>query len=293
MIEILDGVHETINYENSLGVRLFHNSEYEDYPEHWHTAIEIIMPLKGGYVVNVGAKRFCLKEGEIIIINSGVLHSLEAPPTGERVILQFSDFLLYSLKEMETLLAVLQPVVYLTPEDDPQRLYSFIKRQLDAIVVEYGEEKTFYQAAIYARLIECFVYLGRGATWGTMQRKKTSEGSNPAKKKEYMETVMSACNYINQHYQEQLSLEEVAEVSGFSRFHFTRIFKQCMDMTFYEYLNQIRISNAEELLSTTTQSITEIAMNSGFSSISAFNRTFKSLKGCAPSVYRSKWDSFQ
>lgn len=108
-----------------------------------------------------------------------------------------------------------------------------------------------------------------------------------------METVMSACNYINQHYQEQLSLEEVAEVSGFSRFHFTRIFKQCMDMTFYEYLNQIRISNAEELLSTTTQSITEIAMNSGFSSISAFNRTFKSLKGCAPSVYRSKWDSFQ
>lgn len=93
---------------------------------------------------------------------------------------------------------------------------------------------------------------------------------------------MSACNYINQHYQEPLSLEEIADVSGFSRFHFTRIFKQCMNMTFYEYLNQKRISKAEELLSTTSQSVTEIAMNSGFSSISAFNRTFKSVKDVLP-----------
>ena len=61
-----------------------------------------------------------------------------------------------------------------------------------------------------------------------------------------METIMSACNYINQHYQEALSLEEVAEFSGFSKFHFTRIFKQCMNLTFYEYLNQKRISKAEK-----------------------------------------------
>lgn len=61
-------------------------------------------------------------------------------------------------------------------------------------------------------------------------------------------------------------------------------------MTFYEYLNQKRISKAEELLSTTSQSITEIAMNSGFFSLSSFNRTFKALKDCTPSVYRRKKD---
>ena len=58
--------------------------------------------------------------------------------------------------------------------------------------------------------------------------------NNLVKKKEYMENIMSACNYINQHYNEQLSLENIAEISGFSKFHFTRIFKQCMGMTFYE-----------------------------------------------------------
>lgn len=57
MIEILEGTHETINYGNSMGVRMFHNVDYEDYPEHWHTAIEIIMPVHEGYNVIVGEKK--------------------------------------------------------------------------------------------------------------------------------------------------------------------------------------------------------------------------------------------
>lgn len=112
-------------------------------------------------------------------------------------------------------------------------------------------------------MIEIFVFLGRNEIWGTRQ-KKYGNCEQSGEEKEYMENIMSACNYINQHYNEQLSLENIAEISGFSKFHFTRIFKQCMGMTFYEYLNQKRISKAEELLSTTSQSITEIAMNSGF-----------------------------
>ena len=235
-------------------------------------------------------KKYSLKEGDIIIINSGTLHALVAPPKGERIILQFSDYLLYSLREMETLLSLIPPVLFLTERDDTQRLYSFVKHQMDAIVVEYDAEKTFYGAAIYARLIEVFVFIGRNAIWGTRGKTDEIKGENPSRKKEYMESVMNACNYINQHYKESLTLEQIADISGFSRFHFTRIFKSCMNMTFYEYFNQKRISKAEELLSTTGQSVTEIAMDTGFSSISAFNRTFKSIKGCSPSAYREKMD---
>ncbi len=68
------------------------------------------------------------------------------------------------------------------------------------------------------------------------------------KQQEYIEAVLSVCRYINVHYMENLSLEEVAAVSGFSKFHFTRIFKQYMNMTFYEYLNSKRVKRAEELL---------------------------------------------
>lgn len=178
MIEILEGTHETINYGNSMGVRMFHNVDYEDYPEHWHTAIEIIMPVHEGYNVIVGEKKYCLKEGDILILNSGTLHALEAPPKGERIILQFSDYLLYSLREMETLLNLLPPVMFFSEEEDFQRLYSFIKRQMDAIVVEYDQEKTFFGAAIYARLIEIFIYIH-------IHRKKCHLGRQKAKECNY------------------------------------------------------------------------------------------------------------
>ncbi|HCD46236.1 MAG TPA: hypothetical protein DEQ64_21450 [Lachnoclostridium sp.] len=75
--------------------------------------------------------------------------------------------------------------------------------------------------------------------------------------------------------------------SGFSKYHFTRIFKQYMNMTFYEYLNSRRVKKAEELLYNTKEmSITDVAMGSGFSSMSTFNRTFKMIKRCSPSDYR-------
>lgn len=288
MIEILDGMYETINYGDSLGIRLFHNDEYEDYPEHWHTGIEMIMPVENGYTVCAGKENYELRENDVIIINTGILHSLKAPETGKRIILQFSASLLYSVKEMETLLALLPPIVYIPYDAKDEKLYEFVRSRMDRIVTEYDEKKTFRESLIYAQLIEMFVTLGRVVMEGLYEKNEIVSDGQATKHKEYMETVMGACNYINQHYQENITLEEVASVSGFSKFHFTRIFKQCMDMTFYEYLNERRITKAEELLYTTVLSVTDIAMQSGFSSISAFNRTFKTMKGCSPSEYRNK-----
>ncbi|WP_313188152.1 cupin domain-containing protein, partial [Lacrimispora sp.] len=110
MIEILNGMHETIHYECSLGLRLYHNKNVEDYPEHWHGGIEMIMPTKGGYEVIVREEHFPLETEDIILIHSGVIHSLKAPSLGERYILQFDAALLYHLKEMETLLHIIPPV---------------------------------------------------------------------------------------------------------------------------------------------------------------------------------------
>ena len=64
MIEILNGMTETINYGSSLGVRLYHNVDYEDYPEHWHVGLEIIMPVSSEYTVIVGKERFRLMTGD-------------------------------------------------------------------------------------------------------------------------------------------------------------------------------------------------------------------------------------
>ncbi len=282
MIEILNGMHETIHYECSLGLRLYHNTNCEDYPDHWHGGIEIIMPTMGGYEVIAGEEHYSLEAEDIIVIHSGVIHSLKAPLAGERYILQFDTALLYNLKEMETLLHMIPPAIHMKKADKGS-LYRFVKKKLDKIIEEYQGNSSFREASIYAALIEIYVKLGRTAVW----RDKVCRKFHSMKGHEYFGAVMSACNFINQHFMENLTLEEVARIGGFSKYHFTRIFKQYMNMTFYEYLNSRRIKKAEELLyNCGGMSITEIAMSSGFSSMSAFNRTFKMIKHCSPSGYR-------
>ncbi|WP_077609966.1 helix-turn-helix domain-containing protein [Clostridium sp. Marseille-P2415] len=282
MIEILNGMHETIHYECSLGLRLHHNVVFEDYPEHWHVGIEMIMPIKEGYEVVVGEEHYVLETEDIILIHSGVIHALKAPPTGERYILQFETTLLYNLKEMETLLFMMPPVI-LVKKKAKSPLHAFMKEKLEKIIEEYQGNSTFREASIYAALIEIYVELGRNEVC----RNVAGRQIHSMKQQEYLEAVMSACSFINQHYMENLTLEEVAQIGGFSKYHFTRIFKQYMNMTFYEYLNSKRVKKAEELLYNAKElSITDVAMGSGFSSMSAFNRTFKMLKNCSPSDYR-------
>jgi AraC-like DNA-binding protein len=284
MIEILNGITETINYGNLLGLKVFHNVDYEDYPDHWHVGIEMIMPVESIYTVIVGKDRYQLEVGDIIIVNSGILHALEAPPSGERIIMQFNPSLLYTLKEMETLLALLPSAFCIRKEDS---LHPIVKKHMDRIVKEYDEENTFCEAVVYATLIEMFVEIGRVVMTQKMSGSREVKKGKTDKQMEYLEVIMKACTYINQHYQEKLKLEDTAATVGFSKFHFTRIFKQYMNMTFYEYLNKKRVECAEGLLCSTEMSITDVAMNSGFSSMSAFDRTFKSATGLSPSEFRS------
>lgn len=288
MIEILNGMTETINYRNSLDFRLFHNVDYEDYPTHWHVGIEILMPVTEVYGVIVEQKKYVLEKGDILIVNSGVPHALEAPPTGERIILQFDPALLYSIKEMETLLLLFPSVFYITQENEAE-LYPFVKEKMEEIIREYDGQQPFAGALVYASLIELFAGIGRVIRDRSIEDTETRDvrRSKQDRQWEYQEVAMKACNYINQHYQEKLTLEETAKIVGFSKYHFTRVFKKYMNMTFYEYLNKKRVKCAEGLLYSTEMSITDVALNSGFSSMSSFDRTFKALNKCSPSEFRT------
>lgn len=107
------------------------------------------------------------------------------------------------------------------------------------------------------------------------------------KQHEYVEKFMMVCNYITDHCTENITVEELADLAGFSKFHFARLFKQFSNMSCYEYLTQKRIAHAERLLIEPGLSITEVAMRSGFNSLSTFNRIFKSAKNCTPSEYKN------
>ncbi len=87
---------------------------------------------------------------------------------------------------------------------------------------------------------------------------------------------------------QQITLEDAAENIGFSKYYFSRLFKQYTQYTFCDYLTSRRIRAAKEMLSNLEYSILDIAMSTGFASIYTFNRVFKESENCTPSAFRAK-----
>ncbi len=106
-----------------------------------------------------------------------------------------------------------------------------------------------------------------------------------------MEEFLKLCDYIEAHCSEDLNLDDAANMCGFSKFYFSRMFKQFANISFYKYVNQKRIAKAAELLITPENSITDVALNCGFSSLSSFIRMFKIIKGCTPTEFRNMYTS--
>lgn len=283
MIETLKGIHETVNYKENTRLRLYNNTECENYPAHWHIPLEIIMPTRNSYQVTVGKQTFSLQTGDIIFISSGVIHSLQAPTDGTRLILQADVSFFYQFHELETLLGIIYPVLTVTPENAPL-IYADIKQNLLDIVDEYFSERTMSEAAIYSHLMFLTVLLGRNHTVHYV-----SFDVGNQKQKEYTDRFINICHYIGEHCTEELTLDQIANLAGFSKYHFTRLFKQFTNTTFYKYLNQKRIAHAEILLTDPGISITEVALQSGFSSLSAFIRMFKQIKLCTPTEFRNMY----
>lgn len=283
MIENLNGIHETVNYKENTNIRLHNNTDFEEYPAHWHTPVEIVMPLKNHYPVECNGIKFDLREGDILLICPGVLHSFQAIE-GHRIIFQAEISSVFRLNELESILSIISPALLITPEEYPL-IYDRMLELMTEITEEYQTDAPLIETSIYSKLIEMLVAVGRNHA---ASAKRFDVGH--VKQKEYIEKFMTICNYISEHCTEDLSLDMMADMAGFSKFHFTRLFKQFTNVSFYKYLNQKRISTAEQLLIDPQMSITDVSLHSGFSSLSAFIRMFKIVKGCTPSEFRSMYE---
>ena len=92
--------------------------------------------------------------------------------------------------------------------------------------------------------------------------------------------------YIDSNFKEHLTLEKLAKIIHLNPEYFSRLFKSITGKNIFEYINYVRINNAGQLLINSDLSILETAYESGFSSISYFNRSFYKIYGCTPSRYR-------
>lgn len=98
--------------------------------------------------------------------------------------------------------------------------------------------------------------------------------------------VANAKRYIQDRYNESISLDEAARAVNASTRHFCKIFKQATGITFTDYLARVRVEKAKALLQNPHLRVSEIAFETGFESISQFNRSFKRITGKSPTQFR-------
>jgi len=286
MARSLNGVFEKVGFDDDSPIIIHLNNIQKDFPMHWHSAMEIIMPLENTFAVSMNNMAYSIQVGDIIFIPPGELHEAYAPPTGSRIVMQFDSSLLSNVKGFSGILPVLLQSRIISNTNAPN-LYQAEHDLLLKIYEEYNGNNPLREAAIYSLIIQMFVIIGRNH----MDSDTLFPMVRVGKQKEYIEKFNLVFDYIDQNYTEDLTLEAVSGVAGFSKFHFSRLFKQFTDMSFYDYLNQRRVRAAELLLLDPDIPITEIAMQSGFSSISTFNRVFKSFKKCTPTEFKKLYQT--
>ena len=257
------------------------NAKHEDYPAHWHSDIEIIMPLKSTYNVMIDNVTHILNEGDIIIIPSGEMHTLTSPPVGERLILQVEHFILREVNGFDAAYSRFFPCA-IFKKDEENDEYKSLRSLLHKIIREQENMNILCGASIHALALSFFVEAGRIC----LMQNSGGTGSNHQRQQSYIDTFFNICKYINEHCSEDLSLDSVVKLSGFSKSHFFRLFKDFTGTTYYEYLQKKRMSNAELMLIDTSDSVANIAMKSGYNSLATFNRVFKESHNCTPTEYR-------
>lgn len=131
---------------------------------------------------------------------------------------------------------------------------------------------------VRAYLMELLAYLCRWYPATALQL--------PAAVARHRQQVHPAMTYLQEHFTQNVTLEQLARVCCMSRTYFCSCFKEATGMTAWEYLRLVRIRHARQLISTTDLSIAEICYQCGYSNLSSFNLAFRQMCNMTPTAYR-------
>jgi AraC-like DNA-binding protein len=280
MIKHLSGEFETVEYDTKKYAMLYDNTQTEEYPVHWHNAVEFIMPLKNEYTVTVNGKDYQVPENDVLIVPPCELHSMPAIP-GRRIIFQCDNSILGEISALEPVMRSLTAPILINQDMDKE-LHVLAKKTMLDILSLYTSKSELADVKIYMKVIELFMALREYQ----LEQQKIVMDCDDEKIDEYSEKFGTVLKYIDTNYMYDITLEQLADVAGYSKYHFSRIFKQYNSMSYLQYINARRTKAAESLLLDPNIPITEVAMRSGFKSLTTFNRIFKDIKHCTPTDFK-------
>ena len=281
----MEGYFQTNLIEHEFPFNLFINEGNFLNPHHWHEEIEIIYVIEGILKIGVNEKVYNLKAEDILIICSGDIHYFFSPiDYSKRVIIHFKHSLFdsfYSDITEKTFIRELLSSSEIITSDINKELHLDMQSQIKKLVEEHNSKKNGYKLALKARVYDLAVLMLRNT-------QTPSSTENKKKHSHKLDKLQKVFQFVEKNYNTDIYVNDLAEIIGFSLFHFSRFFKDNTGLTFNEYLTNYRVTVAEWLLISTDNTITEISSLCGFNTLNAFNKTFKAIKGLSPSYYRKK-----
>ena len=271
------------NYENIfetsiLGISLAFCSTPGGYhPSHWHEEMEILYPLNGEAKITVENRTYKLPNKNATVVEACKIHSTFSSKNAmllrilisiERLQNYMPDIMLYQIQ------CIPQNI---SEEQFPQ--YYKVCELLAGLTRLY-----MYDAATFRLEAEGFILQATATLIRFFSIKETL--NSPKTDPLTVERIRSVIRYVEQHYNENITLYDVSSLLGISREYFCRIFKKNTGNSFQQYLNDFRLARIYSDLQTTSLPVSEIMEKNGLTCQKQFNQSFKRRYGCTPSSVR-------
>ena len=246
-------------------------SDTVTFPPHWHDCFEIMLVSKGGMYVSVNDAIHEAAAGDLVMINSGAVHSFfdQKPETlieGFQFDITLFDESFINLRDL-----IFQNTL-LGKNTKKDAVCAQLRRLLRAIYDENAEKTIGYQLAVKSKLYELILVILR-----ELPRQYPAASSRA---KQILALVLRNIG------DPDFTLEDAAETLNINKFYFSHLFKKHTGQSFHSYLIKTRIGFAKHYLIESKMPVTDVAYHSGFNSIQTFNRVFKTATNLAPRDYR-------
>ena len=277
--------YEIYGFDGRSAFNMSTGYEERSYQAHWHSYGEILLVGPGKTnIYRVNQNTYELAEGDFLLVWPMEMHAIIDADRKESLVIQFSNAFINSLFDLQRIMHFYRNLHVLCINSHPELVAQLraITDRMKEIFLSAGPDRELRCCML---LMEFMLTLDRHREEFAPELRNGDPGSYP-------DTVMRRMIMVTDHIKNNLTADDLsqaamAELAGISKDYFSRIFRTVTGMNYSKWLNTIRLEKATELLADREKTLTEVAMLSGFQSISSFNRVFRAEKGMAPGEYRA------
>jgi len=257
---------------------------------HVHSYIEVLYGISGCADIYLSGRSYDFNVGDMIIINSKEVHSVRSKTPDSLtsyIVIKFEPEVLYNTTA--TVFESKYVLPFTMSQSTHQKLFlhseikdTLIPQLLEEIYFEFIQKSYGYELAIRSNISRVFLWILRD--WN---RKGFNLNINYTLNENSIKRLQTVFDYVEANYATEISVTQMASLCNLSYSYFSRFFKSIMKKSFSEYLNYVRVTSSERLLTSTNLPITEIALSVGYTTTSYFIKQFRLYKNISPLKLRN------